>query len=146
MFSFLMITWVNSNEFSPNLVCALILWIPGFWLLMDKFCQFLTESSACSSIFLFPDDNLSTCQWIFTKLDMCIDIVEIWFRIANGQILSVFDRVICLPYNSDKVLSFHVFHFFSVYSILSNTDSKDLNQTANRSIRVKFRLFRYFTR
>ena len=38
-----------------------------------------------------------TCkyQWIFIKLGMCIDIVEIWFGIANGQILSIFDSVIC---------------------------------------------------
>ena len=35
---------------------------------MDKFCQFL--------------------------LGMCIGIVEIWFGIVNGQILSIFDRVI----------------------------------------------------
>ena len=45
--------------------------------------------------FLFLDDNLSKCQWIFTKLGMCIDIVEIWFEIANGQISSIFDGVIC---------------------------------------------------
>ena len=39
------------------------------------------------SVFSFPEDNLSKCQWIFTKLCMCIDIVEIWFGIAiNGQI------------------------------------------------------------
>ena len=45
--------------------------------------------------FSFPDDNLSKHQWIFTKLGMCIDIVEIWFGIANGQISSLFDRIIC---------------------------------------------------
>ena len=45
--------------------------------------------------FSFPDDNLSKHQWIFTKLGMCIDIVEIWFGIANGEILSIFDGVIC---------------------------------------------------
>ena len=39
--------------------------------------------------FSFPNDNLSK-QWIFTKLGMCIDIVEIWFGIANGQISSNF--------------------------------------------------------
>ena len=39
----------------------------------------------------FPHDNLSKHQWIFTKLGMCFDIVEIWFGIANGQILSAFD-------------------------------------------------------
>ena len=36
--------------------------------------------------FSFPDDNLSKHQWIFTKLGVCIDIVKIWFGIANGQI------------------------------------------------------------
>ena len=48
--------------------------------------------------FSFPDDNLSKRQWIFTKLGMCIDIVEIWFGIANGQISSIFDGVICPRY------------------------------------------------
>ena len=38
--------------------------------------------------FSFPDDNLSKHPWIFNKLGMCIDIVEIWFGIAKGQILS----------------------------------------------------------
>ena len=36
--------------------------------------------------FSFPDDNLSKHQWIFTKLNMFIDIVEICFGIVNGQI------------------------------------------------------------
>ena len=40
------------------------------------------------------DDNLSKHQWIFIKLGMCIDIVEIWFGIANGQILANCDGVI----------------------------------------------------
>ena len=39
-----------------------------------------------SSVFSFLDDNLSKCQWIFTKLVMCIDIVEIRLGSANGQI------------------------------------------------------------
>ena len=44
--------------------------------------------------FSFPDDNLSKHQRIFIKLGMCIDIVEIWFGIANGQ-MSIFYVVIC---------------------------------------------------
>ena len=53
-------------------------------------------TSVCLSVcFSFPDDNLSKHQQLFTKLGMCIDIVEIWFGIANGQISSKFDRVIC---------------------------------------------------
>ena len=43
-----------------------------------------------SIYFSFPDDNLSKHQWIFTKLGMCIDIMEIWFGIVNGQISSSF--------------------------------------------------------
>ena len=46
-------------------------------LLMGKFRQSFMELSARDTpIFLFPD-NLSKHQWIFTKLGMCIDIVEI---------------------------------------------------------------------
>ena len=48
--------------------------------------------SVCPSVrhlsihFLFPDDNLSKHQGIFTNLGMRIDIVEIWFGIAYGVI------------------------------------------------------------
>ena len=68
---------------------------------MGKFCQIWTELPAQDApifSFLFPDDtcNLSKHQWIVTKLGMCIDIVEIWFGVANGQISSNFDGVICL--------------------------------------------------
>ena len=60
---------------------------------MGKFRQFLTELSARDTpIFSFPDDNLSKH---FTKHGMCIDIVEICFGIANAQISSIFDGVIC---------------------------------------------------
>ena len=38
---------------------------------------------------LFPGDNLSKYQWIFTKLGICIDIMEIWFGIAKGQIWQI---------------------------------------------------------
>ena len=54
--------------------------------------------------FSFPDDNLSKHLWIFTKLRMRIDIVEIWFGIANGQISSNFYGVICPQHNNGGVL------------------------------------------
>ena len=77
VFSFRMITWVNVNGYSANLVCALILWRSGLGLQMGKFRKILTELSARDTpIFSFPDDNLSKHKWIFTKLGMCIDIVE----------------------------------------------------------------------
>ena len=63
---------------------------------MGKFRQILTQLSARDThIFSFPDDNLCKCQGILTKLGTCFDIKEIWFGIANNQILSMFDRVIC---------------------------------------------------
>ena len=65
----------------------------GFTLVVrESVCPSVVRPSIC---FLFPDDNLSKHQWIFTKLGMCIDIVEIWYEIANGQISSIFDGVIC---------------------------------------------------
>ena len=55
----------------------------------DHFCPSVVQPSVR---FSFPDDNLNKHQWIFTKLGMCIVIVEIWFWIANGQISSIFDK------------------------------------------------------
>ena len=93
---FHMITSIKISGFSPNLVCALILWRSGLGLLIGKFLQFFIELYAhYTSGFLFPDDYFSKFQWIFTKLAMCIDIVELYFENANGQISSMFDRVIC---------------------------------------------------
>ena len=62
------------------------------------------------SIFSFMVIYMSEYQWIFTKLGMCIDILEIWSGIANGQILSIFDSVVSPPHESIGVLSFHVFY------------------------------------
>ena len=36
----------------------------------------MSERGNARPYFCFPDDNLSKYQWIFTKLGMCIDIVE----------------------------------------------------------------------
>ena len=61
-------------------------------LLMGNFRQILMELSAQGTpIFLFPDDNLSKCQGILIKLGTCIDMKDILFGIANGQISSMFD-------------------------------------------------------
>ena len=63
---------------------------------MGKFHYFLTEVSAShTSVFSFPNDNLSKYQSIFPKLGVCIDIIMIWFGIANGQISSNFGIGFC---------------------------------------------------
>ena len=64
-------------------------------------------------IFLFPDNNLSECQGILTKLGTCIDIMEIWFAIANGQLSSIVDKVICLQHDNGGVLLFYIFIFLA---------------------------------
>ena len=62
---------------------------------MGKFRQFLTELSARDTpIFSFPVDNFSKYQGILTKLEICIDIKEMWFGIANKQISLHFGGVI----------------------------------------------------
>ena len=62
------------------------------------------------SVFSFLENDLSKYQWIFTKLGMCIDIVESglgWLMGKLHQFLMV------LP-----VLLFHVFNFTFDYSFL----------------------------
>ena len=69
--------------------------------------QFLTELSARSmSKFSFLDDNFSKCQWISTKLGVCLDIVKMWFGIADEQISSILDSYLPMtcPY----------FHFWMI--------------------------------
>ena len=46
---------------------------------------------------------------MFAKLGMCINIMEILFGIANGQISSIF-YIICPPHNSSGIVSFHIFY------------------------------------
>ena len=41
--------------------------------------------SRMSVRFSFPDDNLSKHQWIFTKLGICIDIVENCLELLMGK-------------------------------------------------------------
>ena len=115
-YRFLRINSVRINGFSQNLVCALVLWRSAFGLLQDKFCcvSFGQLSARDVSVFLSQDNNLSKSQWIFTKLDICIDIVEIVFGIANVQI-NLCDRVICPQYGNSSVFLFDVFvlNYFS---------------------------------
>ena len=52
-FSFQTIPRVDVNGFSPNLMCALILWRPGFGLLMSKFHQFFSYLPVTHQYFCF---------------------------------------------------------------------------------------------
>ena len=86
------LTGIVFNGFYSNFAYTCKSGVSGFGLLMDKFCQYLTElSSLHMSIFSFADNNLSQYKSISTKLGMCMDFVELCFGISYGQILSIFD-------------------------------------------------------
>ena len=70
-----MITSVNFSGFSPNGMCIVIVEI-WFGIAYGQILS-IYDGNLClqMSIFSFSDDNFSKCQWIFTKLGMCIDIV-----------------------------------------------------------------------
>ena len=85
-------------------------YLPGtspIFSFLDDICFGIELSAHSISVFYFQDYNLSKSHWIFTKCDVCIDIVEICFGIAHWQISSIFDRVISLRQDNDRVLSFH---------------------------------------
>ena len=57
-----------------------------FMIVLIPYINLLNLSWIENVHFLRNIEPLSNCQWIFTKLGAYIDIVEIWFLIANGQI------------------------------------------------------------
>ena len=100
---------LNTNRFSPNLVCSLMLWRSGLRILMCKFCQFLTVICRRHICILFLQDNLHKYQWIFTKLGICIDIVKIWSLVANGQYCQFLKD---LSAHHKIVIGYHHSHFY----------------------------------
>ena len=66
--------------------CEDLVW-DCLWANFDNFWQSYLPMTCF--LFSFLDDNSSKYQWIFTKPGLCIDIVEICFWIANGQISSI---------------------------------------------------------
>ena len=71
-FCFQIVTWVNISGFSPNLVCALILWRSGLGLLMDKLHQFWTE------VICPPHDSSGYYNFMF--LCFWINIIKIGYN------------------------------------------------------------------
>ena len=57
-------------------------------------------------VFLFQDINFSKSKQISTKLDMCTDIMDIWFGIAMGAFRHILTQL--SPHHT-IVLSFHIF-------------------------------------
>ena len=86
----LTISYVVSVQIIPRHII-----VAGYYGITLAVCVFVCLCTTVRTFFFsFLGNYLSKCQWIVTKLSVGINIVEIWFGIANGQILSVFDRVI----------------------------------------------------
>ena len=84
LFRFWTITWVSINRFSPNLVCALILW---FWIANGQTSSIFTILCLRHvNIFSFPEDNLSKYQQVFTKLGICL------WRSCSGLLMGIFHK------------------------------------------------------
>ena len=75
------------NGFSPNMLCALIWFGIANGQISSDFDRVICPRHV--HIFVFRTITLGKCQGILTKLGTCLDIKEIWFRIAYGQILSI---------------------------------------------------------
>ena len=93
------------HQFLTNLsVCKMSV----YSFLDDNLRKYQLIYLAATHLILFQDNKLSKYQWIFTKLDMCIDIVEILFLILMGK-FHQFLTVICPRQDNGEVLSFHIF-------------------------------------
>ena len=94
----------------------------GYFGITLVVCVSVHPSYIPQSVFLFPDDNLSKYQWIFTKLGMCIDIVEIGLGLLMGK-FHQFLTVICPSHDNGGFLTFHVFispMFYETVTWVSN--------------------------
>ena len=77
------------------------------WYVHRQIHPLLTDLSACNtSVFYFQDNNLSKLQWIFTKFDTCIDIVEICLGLLIGKCRQFLTELSAL--DNGEVLSFQV--------------------------------------
>ena len=132
--------WVDSNWFSPNLVCALILWRSGLGLLKGKFCHFFSELSSCDMImeryYQFIED-------IYSFAVNTINIVVEW-----NENISIFTSVKhewkfeCFHYTRWKFLWYSLkkskFSFFfivhtsmRVSDVISNVTKQNMNVMAS---------------
>ena len=94
IFRFWMITWVNINGFSPNLVCALMLWRSGLGLLIGKFRQIFTELSAWDHLYF----RFRTITWVnnkgfSTKLLYALTLRRSGLGLQMGKFLQFFTEL-----------------------------------------------------
>ena len=87
---FKMITWVKLMDSHQLGICIATVEI-WFGIAVGQISIFWQLSARNTSVFSFPEYNLSKYQWIFTKLGIVTAVVEIWFGIANRKISTIFE-------------------------------------------------------
>ena len=98
----------------------------GFTLVVRvSLCQYIYHSSIPPSLFLFPDDNLSEYQWIFTKLGVFIHNVEGVVGCCKGVVclMSLGQLILAYSWARPAVLvavkeEWENFHFFSFFPFI----------------------------
>ena len=93
------------------------------------------------SVFSFPDINLSKRQWIFTKLGMCIDIVEIWFGFANGQIFVFFFTELSARYRTVAAYYSLMLLFLHIYLQQQTYNDKQWHNSFHYSLHFALTTF-----
>ena len=101
-----MIISSNVHSFQQRHIVHIAIFIPHHTIFAGLGIMVSYWSSMCLSLILF--EAINKYQWIFTKLGMCIDFMEIWFGISNRQISPLFYIVVYLPHNIAGI----IVHYF----------------------------------
>ena len=59
-------------------------WYSAYYFMVTVHQLFIEQLHVRPSVFSFPDNGLSKYLWIFTKISMCLDIIEIRFGLLMG--------------------------------------------------------------
>ena len=115
IFHFWMITWVNIDGFSPNLVCALILWRSGLGWLMGEFCQIFTELRAHDTIMAW----YYSLMFLLPKKIYFTWLCWTWLLMSHNNILKISEKLnhqnllkICLQVTFPTNFCIICIHFF----------------------------------
>ena len=115
--------------------------VTGYYSITLVVCVSVSLSVLHPFIFSLLDDNLSKCQWIFTKLGFCIDIVRSGLGLLMGKFhqflteLSVHDTIMAGYYCSvfclrvclllSRVMSFRFYCCLYVSAVIFVLDSSN---------------------
>ena len=101
----------DKREYQENTFCFIPchMIVAGYYRFTLEVRVSICQLYVRPSVFRFPDDNFSKHQWIFTKLGMCIDIVETRFRMLMGKFCRIFTELYA---HGTIMVGYYSFKFF----------------------------------